>query len=98
MIFRAVAINSKENDRPYDAQGTKNVEDGPPSEVQQNGAGNQRRGSNGEAAEKMRSALNESSLRPGEPELHTPAGYRKSARSAQPKKKSSRKQGGHTEG
>ena len=88
VLFGAIAVVDGKGHRPDHAERSKDVEDRPPAEGQQDTPGDERRHRHGKAAEEMRRALNAAALRSREPKLHAAAGDRKGAGLAQSEKKS----------
>src|ERR1700733_3288828 len=85
LIFRTVAIEIKEYERPQEAQQRKNVEDPAPAPCVHDHNGNQRRDRDRETAETMRHALDEAAFGFWKPELHGAARRRKGAGLSQAK-------------
>src|ERR1700722_1412322 len=90
LIFRTVAIETKEYQRPQDAQQREKVKDPAPAPCVHDHNGNQRRNRDRETAETMRHALDETALGFWKPELHGAACRRKGASLSQPKDEADR--------
>src|ERR1700674_5035 len=92
VVLGNVAVEEAEDNRPHNAQGAENVENGAPSVGEKYAAGNKWGDRYGEAAEEMRRALDPAAFHARKPELHAAAGDGERPGFAQSQKEASAKQ------
>ena len=93
-----VLVDPHEHDPPHQAERSRNEEHGTPAPGEHDQPGHQRRAGNGEAAEKMRGALDPAALAAREPHLHAAAGDWKCAGFTEPEKNPRKQQRAESDG